>query len=250
MINFLLNIKSIHLKGAYKKRIEQLQQSLIKFPDRIFRNVYVNYSKADKNCPYLLVEKILTYPQIENPRTENEKFWNNLISKKAIDEFSSGEIQDSDAGPDCENQDNGYGIFFSSKQFISCRGANYYIDQGAAHGYWSFTSFNWLLEAKRELQVSDLFDNKTEWQNKIVALVTEKLKKNEEEYFGNTDYDINPSMIMNIVTSSKRWVISKEGLDIQFQQNDLGSPAAPLVTIDWKTLDPYLSKNGRSLIHD
>ena len=66
------------LELIYAKRIKQLQESLIKFPDRIFRKVYIDHSITDKTCPIAFIGIELEYPQIENPRDENEKFWNNF----------------------------------------------------------------------------------------------------------------------------------------------------------------------------
>jgi len=67
---------------TYRKRIEQLQNSLTKYPDRTYRTVHVTRSKAAKKCEFLFIESELAYPQIENPN-ENEKIWNNVIYKKA-----------------------------------------------------------------------------------------------------------------------------------------------------------------------
>jgi hypothetical protein len=40
-------------------------------------------------------------------------------------------------------------------------------------------------------------------------------------------------------------------LGIEFRQYEVADHRAiPFITIDWKTIDPYLSKNGRSLIYD
>ena len=50
---------------------------------------------------------------------------------------------------------------------------------GAPHGYNNRASFSWLLEAKRELQASDLFDDKTGWRKKLTALASTKLKEQE-----------------------------------------------------------------------
>ena len=54
---------------------------------------------------------------------------------------------------------------------------------------------------------------------------------------------------MVAVTSASRWVISKDGLGFGFHEFYLRG-FSYFITIDWKTLDPYLSKNGHSLIYD
>jgi uncharacterized protein YecT (DUF1311 family) len=75
------------LRRDYKKRIEELQGILTKFPPRIFRKVYVSNAKTNNDCENLVERKKLSYPQIENPRDENEKLWNTLIYKKVRADF-------------------------------------------------------------------------------------------------------------------------------------------------------------------
>jgi uncharacterized protein len=227
------------LKDAYKERITQFNKILIKFPDRIFRNVHVSYSEALDTCRWVYVKKELTYPQIENPRDESEKFWNTLIFKKAIDAFREN-TEDK-----CTNVNDKYTVSFSNKHLISIQSAQFYIEHGQAHGYTNVTSFSWLLGAKRELQASDLFDDKTGWRNKLATLVSRQLKEEEESY------EIKPFDLMDRVTSPSQWMISKEGLGIQFGEYAFGGRSAPFfITIDWKTLDLYLSRNGHSLIYE
>ena len=61
---------------AYEERIKQLQNTLIKFSDRVFRNIYISHPKTETNClekptKKVDIEKYLSYPQIVNPRDEN-----------------------------------------------------------------------------------------------------------------------------------------------------------------------------------
>jgi uncharacterized protein len=232
------------LKVAYERRIRELQQILIKFPDRIFRNVYGMYLKTDdEDCPDEITKKEQTYQQIENPRNENEKFWNTFIFKKASDDFKI------DKNQSCDDTYEVYDVFFSNKRSISLQQVYYHYAHGAAHGSQNTTSFCWLLDAKRKLQASDLFDDKTGWRAKLVALVYPKLK--EELVANNVAFKIEPDDLMNIVTSADCWMILKDGLGIQFNEWSLGNRIDPiLITLDWKTIDPYISKNGRSLIYD
>ena len=232
------------LKVAYEDRIRQLQQILIKFPDRIFRNVYGMYLKIyDEDCPDEITKKELTYQQMENPRNENEKFWNTFIYQKAHNDFKVDKDQR------CDDTHEGYDVIFSNKHSISLQQVYYHYAHGAAHGSQSTTSFCWLLDAKRKLQASDLFDDKTGWSNKLKALIYKKLK---EQLVANKEaFEIEPDDLMDIVTSADGWMILKDGLGIQFNEWSLGNRIDPiLITLDWKTIDPYISKNGHSLILD
>jgi hypothetical protein len=236
------DISPLLLKDAYEIRITQLKQILIRFPDRIFRKVYVSYSKTEKTCPNFFVKQELIYPQIENPHKENERLWNKLIFQKVSDDLKNlGEN-------DCTDIDVKYTVSFNNKHLISIQGWQFWYAHGAPHGYTNMRSSSWLLEANRVLQAADLFDQKTGWRNKLVALVSQGLK--DQEVAEKVIYKMEPSMLMNIATSPDCWVISKDGLGIQFGEYELGSQAAPLIIIDWKTLDPYISESGHSLISD
>jgi uncharacterized protein YecT (DUF1311 family) len=231
------------LRIAYDVRITQLQQSLIKFPNRIFRNVHVIHLKTDIKCPREIIIKELTYPQIENPRAENEKSWNTYISQK-----SSDSLKNPTDDEECADYYVEYTINFSNKNLVSVQCRQSVYAHGTPHGYRYIISISRLLENSRELSTSDLFDDKAGWRPKLVALASSKLK--EQEVADEETYKIEPSRLMKIVTSPDHWVISKSGLGIQFNEYTLGSRSSPLIIIDWKILEPYLSKNGHSLIFD
>jgi len=229
------------LKELYSGRNEQLFFTLKKFPYRIFRNVYLrhwgilNFKEID--TPDEMEDKNLSYLQIENPCDENEKLWNKVILKKAHDDFKI----------DYDNLE--YTVNFSNKHLISLQILSY--AHGGSHGLRGFESLSWLLNDKRKLKASDLFDNKTNWRKKLTTLVFNDLKENDENF---DKLMIKPSKITNVVTSADNWVIAKEGLGIQFGEYLSGigpyTVGAPLITIDWKTLNPYLSRKGHSLIND
>jgi len=229
------------LKELYSGRNEQLFFTLKKFPYRVFRNVYLrhwgilNFKEID--APDEMEDKNISYLQIENPCDENEKLWNKVVLKKEHDDFKI----------DYDNVE--YTVNFSNKHLISLQILSYM--HGGSHGLRGFESFSWVLNAKRKLKASDLFDNKTNWRKELTALVFKDLKENEEDF---DELMIKPSAIMDIVTSADNWSISEDGLGIQFGEylSGLGpyTAGAPLIIIDWKTLDPYLSKNGHSLISD
>jgi len=227
------------LKDVYKERTTQLQQSLIKFHGRIFRNVHVSHSETKETCPYAFIKQELTYPQIETPRDKNEKSWNTFIIQKVSDDLKL------DTDNDCTNIDVKYAVIFTNKHLISLQREEFSYNHGAPHGYTYRASFSRLLDGNKKLQAADLFDEKTRWRTKLAALVSLQMKKDEEEAC-----DVNQSALMEIVTLPSNWVILKDGFDIQLNEYACGDRTAPLITIDWKTLNPYLSKKGHSLIYE
>ncbi len=232
------------LKNQYKERIKQLQHILIKFPDHVFRNVYVDDSKTDKTCETdASVDKELTYPQIEYPRNENEKFWNSLISQKAIDGYKGYKNEE------CTNIFYSCTIIFNNKRLISGYCRDYSYDHGALHAIATAGCLNWLLETRQELQIADLFDNKTDWRNKLSLSISQK-KKEQEAHDGTKltapGEDVNTGLMDISNINSKEWMISKEGLSFRLTAWNYFA----FITIDWKILEPYLSKKGRLLIFD
>jgi uncharacterized protein len=230
------------LKISYKERITQLKKILIKFPDTVFRNVHVIHWEINEDCPYVFIKKELKYPQIENPRDKNEKYWNFLISQKVSNAFENP------IDNECTDIYVGYTVNFSNKYLVSVQRIDFFYAHGTPHGYSNFSSASWLLKGNRELHASDLFDDNTGWRNKLRALAAQKLK--EKEVVDGESYKIEPSELIKIVTSPDHWVILKDGLGIQFEEYDLGFRVALLIKIDWKALDPYLSKNGHSIIFE
>jgi uncharacterized protein YecT (DUF1311 family) len=192
---------SFALKFAYEDRIKEIQGSLSKYPDRIFRNVRIHNSKGD-----------ITYPQIENPRDENEKLWNSIIFKRVHEH---------------KKYDVGCSVSFSNKQMIS------------VNGYPS--QFSWLLKERRELQTSDIFDDKTDWRNKLVTFAAQKTK--ELEAAEDQSY-IEPQM--DELFSSSVWSISEDGLSFDVPTSNFRGTGT--ITIEWSILDPYLNKSGRSIL--
>ena len=238
-----------NLQTAYEERIKQLQESLIKFSDRIFRNIYIYHSKTERNCEEESTKKVgtgkyLSYPQIVKPYDENEKFWNSLILKKVKDQFKI------DENLECTNTEDEYIVSFSNKHLISLQIKRRWDEYGAQHAPLNSTSFSWLLEQRRELQTADIFDDKTDWRKKIEDLIVKKIKEKETDDVDvkKEDYKIYLSQIKEAETSPEKWKMSRGRLD--FGLNYARGNSSFFIEINWKDLDPYLSKNGRSLIYD
>lgn len=231
---WLKKISNFSKKGIndqYEGRIKQLQQCLIKFPDRVFRNVYVYSFKTNKSCS-LAISGDLVYPQIENPRDENEKTWNHILSKKVTDNFISGE--------DCEQSHDNYTISFSNKHLISVKHSNFTYTEGAPMpAQAGAEGLSWLLKSRRELKVEDLFNEKADWRNKIRELAVQQMENHEDS-----------EELKHIIESPSSWEISKDGLGFLSFFNAAGYGTDAFVVIRWETLKPYLSKRGYSLIND
>jgi len=225
-----------NLKLNYEARIKELQECLIKFPGRTFRKVYLDY-----HCECL--EGSLTYPQIEPPRDENEKYFNDMILKKAKSHFEDYECsKDSGCEYDNDQDDVSITISFNSKKLIT-----YTIDSDGTANHRSTNSMifsNWLLESRKELKTSDLFDDSASFHKKLKTLLLKKKQEWDAEATGMTLLEPDVDAIL----SESHFMISKEGLGFGLALRNFRQTT--FVKIDWKLLDPYLSKNGRSLISE
>jgi uncharacterized protein len=223
------SLNKVSIKNGYEERIKQLQQCLIKFHDRTFRNVYVTYFfKTDEKCS-LDYARYLTYPQIENPRDENEKAWNNFLFKEATN-FTPDE--------DCQQIHDSYTVSFSNKHLISVTRSNITYTEGAPMpAQAEAESLSWLLEARRELKAEDLFNDKIDWRDKLRELAVQQMENYEDS-----------EELKHIIESPNSWEISKDGLGFLSFFNAAGYGTDSFVVIRWEALKPYLSKNGKLLI--
>jgi len=224
------------LKLNYKDRIEKLQACQIKFPGRTFRQVYLNY-----HCDCL--DGSLTYPQIENPHDKNEKYFNDMILKKAKSHFEDYECsKDSGCEYDNDQDDVSITISFNSKKLIT-----YTIDSDGTANHRATNSMifsNWLLESRKELKTSDLFDDSASFHKKLKTLLLKKKHEWDAEATGMTllEPDVDETL------SKSDFLISKEGLGFGLALGNFRQTT--FVEIEWKLLDHYLTKNGRSLISE
>lgn len=129
---------------------------------------------------------------------------------------------------------------------ISLTTNEYWYGHGAAHGNYFITHRHFLVDDKRLLEASDIFEG-DDWEDKLGQLALDAIKgKLGEDYFVNSDEDVQP-----IVVDPLRWDFSEEGLIIQFNIYEVTAYAmgAPTVTIPWGELSAITTARAEEIAY-
>lgn len=129
---------------------------------------------------------------------------------------------------------------------ISLETNEYWYGHGAAHGNYFITNSHFLVDDKRLLEASDIFEGDG-WQDTFGQLVLDAIKdKLGEDYFVNSDEDVKP-----IAADPLRWDFSEAGLIVQFNIYEVTAYAmgAPTVTIPWGRLSGITTERAEEIAY-
>ena len=129
---------------------------------------------------------------------------------------------------------------------ISLETNEYWYGHGAAHGNYFITHRHFLVDDKRLLEASDIFEGDA-WHDELGQLALDAIKaKLGEDYFVNSDEDVKP-----IAIDPLRWDFSEEGLIIQFNIYEVTAYAmgAPTVTIPWGELSGITTERAEEIAY-
>jgi hypothetical protein len=117
-----------------------------------------------------------------------------------------------------------------------------YDEHGAAHGEFGFNDFNWNVAQNRPVEISDIFDTKTDWRHGLADAMMQAFQNENEAFFGNYTED----QMAQAVSDPTQWGLTKRGLRMDTQTYEAGGYAAgaPAAIVDWAELKPYLKKGG------
>jgi uncharacterized protein len=120
----------------------------------------------------------------------------------------------------------------------------YWYGHGAAHGNYAITYDHFLIDEKRPLVASDIFDG-ADWEAKLSALVLTAAKARLGDAFFAESADDLPDLAVD----PGRWDFSRQGLTVQFQPYEIASYAdgAVTVTLPWSALTEVLAAQGREI---
>lgn len=130
-----------------------------------------------------------------------------------------------------------------TRRRITLRTNQYWYGHGAAHGNYFITYKHFLVDEKRPLVPSDIFEG--EWETRLTELALPAIKEQlGENYFDGSDDNVKP-----IVIDPLRWNFSEEGLVIQFNIYEVTAYAigAPTLTIPWDKLGGVLTDNADNI---
>jgi uncharacterized protein YecT (DUF1311 family) len=129
---------------------------------------------------------------------------------------------------------------------ISLQTSEYWYGHGAAHGNYFITNRHFLLDKKRLLEASDIFEG-DDWEQQVGRLALDAIKaKLGEDYFASSDDDV-----MKIAIDPLRWDFSEEGLSIQFNIYEVTAYAmgAPIITIPWDEFEWLLADDADDIAY-
>ena len=129
---------------------------------------------------------------------------------------------------------------------ISLQTEAYWYGHGAAHGNYLITYRHFLVDDKRLLAASDIFEGDG-WQDRLGRLALDAIRARlGDDYFSDADKDVKA-----IATDPLRWNFSEEGLVIQFNIYEVTAYAmgAPVVTIPWGELSGIATERAEEIAY-
>ena len=120
---------------------------------------------------------------------------------------------------------------------ISAACETYSFTIGYPHGEGNYWGFNWLMEQRREIQASDVFDMKTAW----LKALTVAANAGRNVGFNGVQYPLDFS-------DTTHWVVTAQGLGLIYRDSAflgfLEGGGGTFYLIPWSELAPYLRKDG------
>jgi uncharacterized protein YecT (DUF1311 family) len=129
---------------------------------------------------------------------------------------------------------------------ISLQTNEYWYGHGAAHGNYFITNRHFLLDEKRLLAASDIFEG-DDWQERLGTIALDAIKTQlGEDYYATSDEDV-----MKAAVDPLRWDFSEAGLVIQFNIYEVTAYAmgAPTVTIPWDDLGAIKTERAEKIAY-
>ena len=150
------------------------------------------------------------------------------------------------AGDVTSDYDIGTKVSDVTNERISLQTNEYWYGHGAAHGNYFITNRHFLVDDKRLLEASDIFEG-DDWQGTLGQRALDAIKtKLGEDFFASSDEDVK-----TIAVDPLRWDFSEEGLIVQFNIYEVTAYAmgAPTVTIPWGALSGIITERAEEIAY-
>ena len=150
------------------------------------------------------------------------------------------------AGDVTSDYDIGTKVSDVTNERISLQTNEYWYGHGAAHGNYFITNRHFLVDDKRLLEASDIFEG-DDWQGTLGQRALDAIKtKLGEDFFASSDEDVK-----TIAVDPLRWDFSEEGLIVQFNIYEVTAYAmgAPTVTIPWGELSAITTERAEEIAY-
>ncbi|ABS65191.1 conserved hypothetical protein [Parvibaculum lavamentivorans DS-1] len=171
---------------------------------------------------------------IDAPASEGERAFNKAIEKNREHLWN---------GFDGDTTMNAsFTLHEATEDFVSLDMFGWEYPLGAAHGFGAATHLNFRLDEARPLVASDIFV-KDGWQKLLADNAVEELTL----IFGEMGlFDEGRQAIADMVGDPAHWVVTREGLGVNFPVYSVGPYAGGdnTVTTSWKQLQPWLAEDA------
>jgi uncharacterized protein len=238
------------LAATYRNRIRDLEASRMEGGYRFYpidRYLVEQDTEATADDFTKVADKQFQIVKIDNGGDVAKAFNTavDTIVEETKDFFEPGTMTIA-TGDVTSDTDVTYKVLGVTSQRISLQANEYWYGHGAAHGNYFITNRHFLVDDKRLLEASDIFEGDG-WQDQLGKLALDAIKaKLGDDYFVNSDDDVKP-----IAIDPLRWDFSDEGLVIQFNIYEVTAYAmgAPTVTIPWGDLSGITTERAEEIAY-
>jgi uncharacterized protein YecT (DUF1311 family) len=236
------------LDGLYRNRISDLEASRMLGGKRFYissRHAAAPDPDAERDSPWRIGTKEFTTLRLDGAAgagfnafmDEEDTLFAGLFTPTGEDPDSSGPSQDSVVTIDVQSV---------TPARITAVVSTYWYGHGAAHGNSSLTYRHFLTDEGRAVEASDVFAGDG-WQDVLAELAFARIS----ETLGAEGLLIDgPGDILATVATPTAWSFDDDGLTIQFQQYEVASYAAGMVTatIPWEQLAALEAESASQVI--
>jgi hypothetical protein len=205
-------------------------------------------SIANDGLPAKPITLDQVFPQIVSPNTPTTQAFNKAVTDFGLTIWSeeggpprSDPEQDDDEDVDVDYAQNPAPL--PGVISISVSWGQY--GHGAAHGEFGQYDFNWNVAQKRPVQISDIFDESTDWKSGLANSLAAAFQDALADYPLKHSY-VTGDFLLPFVSDPSRWAILKTGIRLDTDTDELGgySAGAPSAVASWSSLKPYLKHGG------
>ena len=118
------------------------------------------------------------------------------------------------------------------------------MGHGAAHPSESFETDIWLLDARRPLQVNDVFAPGPQWKAVVAAACWKALSTGEQRtYIYDEVKGPNAKVLQDVIGNIRNWTLERDGLHISYPEYSVAPRVSPVddTVIPWAQLKPVLA---------
>ena len=229
------------LKPWYRERLKFLSRAVTEKAGRIFLTLdewtfIAPEKKGEEEMPganRMQYRETVSF-EIDAPESAGERAFNALVAEQS----------DLWNGFDGEQQrSTWFKLNEATANFASLDIFRWEFHVGAAHGFGAAKHVNFRLDEARPLRATDIFA-RDGWQKALADHALDGLHEILGDDYGL--FDEAPETIAKMVGDPNNWVVTREGLGVNFPVYSVGPYAMGdhTVTMPWKDLAPWLARDA------